>query len=79
MNTLTDSIQRLLFDVSAQREKIKEDFIKTWLAVNIPDKNLNIDYLVNNVVIYEQWHRDPPMRVTWSLRLKEPPHSENLK
>lgn len=69
--TLTGEIGRLLGDISVRRNEIKEHYIKTWLAANIPDDKLNLDWIINNLCLQEQWSADR-LTVTWRLVERKP-------
>lgn len=54
-------------DVLKRRSEIIENFIKTWLAVNMPD-NANAEWVVNNCVLCEQHMNDGSIKYWLELR-----------
>lgn len=67
--SLADEIGKILREVTQRREEIKQEYIKAWLASAVPDKNLNIDWLIQHVHLVEKWSDD--MRsVSWHLEVK---------
>lgn len=67
---LTNAIDEQLYEISAKREQIKHDYIKAWLAVNVPDKDLNPDWLINNVrIIEKRTQGDSPLTFNYSWEL----------
>jgi hypothetical protein len=50
---LVDPVVSALMEISLKRAKIKEEWIKTWLAVNIPDEDLTPE-LFNSLELVEK-------------------------
>lgn len=51
---MSDTLNRALAEIIKQRTKIKEDFIRTYIAVNISDIELTPE-LFNNLVLCERY------------------------
>lgn len=67
VTTFSETVAELVRGISHRREQIKEDFIKTWLAVNVPDEHMTVEWIVNNVEVVETW-TDDRTSVSWHLR-----------
>jgi hypothetical protein len=67
----SDITTKFLEDISSRREHIKEEFAKAWLATNVEDKNLNADFLINNIKLVEI-RSDGWAKVSWYFELKDP-------
>lgn len=74
IDLMNDTLNNQINEIMQKRNEIKEAYVKAWLACNVPDANLNADWLINNVVIVE--HRrntDNPFGYTysWHMELKK--------
>lgn len=63
-----EKLQRTLKKIILRREKIKEDYIKAWLASAVQDENLNVDWLIQNVRLVETRSADC-LRYSWHLEM----------
>jgi hypothetical protein len=70
VTSLTDEIARLVHGIVVHRETIKEEYVKAWLATNLP-KGADHGWIINNVQLVEKWSSDW-RTVTWHLELKNP-------
>ena len=66
-----EQLDQMIAEIPAKREKIKEEFIKTWLA-HLPDEKLNLEWLIKNVELVEIFDRET-MQYKWFLQMKEDP------
>lgn len=67
-------LQEHLDEILRKRETIKNDYVKAWLAVNVPDEHLNADWVIKNVRLVEnhtQSHDPFESKYTWYLELKQ--------
>lgn len=67
--TLLDQISELIAEISTKRNLYKEEYIKAWFAT-IPEDNLNIDYIIQNVELVEKFD-STKHQLTWYLRIKD--------
>lgn len=66
ITNFTETIGNLLKDIQDRRNEIKEEYIRAWIAAVVPDENLNLDWIIKNLSIQEQWS-DDRRTVTWQL------------
>lgn len=64
-------------NVRAHREKIKDLFIKTFMAC-LPDEELNLD-LFNRMELVEKVDNGLNMKIVWELRYKNPKEGSVVK
>lgn len=74
-----DVLQAQINEIMRKRDQIKNDYVKAWLAANVPDEHLNPDWLINNVRLVEQSTQgDSPFafNYSWHLEFKKIANSE---
>lgn len=50
MESLRSTIENQIKNIINNREKVKEDFLRAFLAVNMPD-NATQDWIINNIIL----------------------------
>lgn len=64
---MSDPLYRVLSDINKRRSEIIENFIQTWLAVNMPD-NADREWFINNCELVE--NRADVSKIIYSVRIK---------
>jgi hypothetical protein len=75
--SLSEKMMSICQQISLNRDQIKEEFCKAYLASVIPkNQPVTPEWLIQNVELVEQWHNAEKTTVSWYFRMKEKPNEK---